>query len=148
MRLTSRLGGKLAVPLLIFLVALGSAFGAFFVLPNPTPSAASDDRTPQGLMPLAQDDNLASWNPHVERLPRRGHRPGLDGQGLLRARRVAVRQRHARAVRVEREHVPGPPGLRVLGRRELETPCPDRRAPVDRPRALPGDLVPADGSEL
>src|SRR5438046_8803328 len=66
MRLTSRLGGKLAVPLLIFLVALGSAFGAFFVLPNPTPSAASDDRTPQGLMPLAQDDNLASWNPHVE----------------------------------------------------------------------------------
>src|SRR5439155_26746134 len=66
MRLTSRLAGKLAVPLLIFLVALGSAFGAFFALPNTTPSAASDDRTPEDLMPLAQDDSLASWNPHIE----------------------------------------------------------------------------------
>src|SRR5438132_409393 len=66
MRLTSRLSGKLAVPLLIFLVALGSAFGAFFALPNSAPSSASDDRTPEDLMPLAQDDNLASWNPHVE----------------------------------------------------------------------------------
>src|SRR5436309_1682736 len=65
-RLTSRLGGGLAVPLLIFLVALGSAFGAFFALPNPAPSSAPDDRTPGDLMPLAQDDNLASWNPHVE----------------------------------------------------------------------------------
>src|SRR5207247_96423 len=66
MRLTSQLGGKLAVPLLIFLVALGSAFGAFFALPNPAPSSTSDDRTPEDLMPLAQDDSLASWNPHVE----------------------------------------------------------------------------------
>src|SRR5205809_1163849 len=66
MRLTSRLGGKLAVPLLIFLVALGSAFGAFVALPNLAPSADSDDRTPNDLMPLAQDDSLASWNPHVE----------------------------------------------------------------------------------
>src|SRR5207244_10933371 len=65
-RLTSRLGGGLAVPLLIFLVALGSAFGAFFALPNPAPSSTSDDRTPEDLMPLAQDDNLASWNPNVE----------------------------------------------------------------------------------
>src|SRR5438876_5601230 len=65
-RLTSRLGGGLAVPLLIFLVTLGSAFGAFVVLPNHTPSAASDDQTPDDLMPLAQDDSLASWNPHVE----------------------------------------------------------------------------------
>src|SRR5436309_797196 len=65
-RLTSRLGGGLAVPLLIFLVVLGSAFGAFFALPNPAPSSAPDDRTPEDLMPLAQDDNLASWNPHVE----------------------------------------------------------------------------------
>src|SRR5438094_1571860 len=65
-RLTSRPGRGLAVPLLIFLVALGSAFGAFFALPNPAPSSAPDDRTPDDLMPLAQDDNLASWNPHVE----------------------------------------------------------------------------------
>src|SRR5438309_5332082 len=50
-RLTSRLGGGLAVPLLIFLVALGSTFGAFFVLPNLTPSSAPDDRTPEDLMP-------------------------------------------------------------------------------------------------
>src|SRR5206468_8195070 len=39
---------------------------SFFALPNPAPSSASDDRTPEDLMPLAQDDNLASWNPHVE----------------------------------------------------------------------------------
>src|SRR5947207_15483045 len=77
MRLTSRLGGKLAVPLLIFLVALGSAFGAFFALPNPAPSATSDDRTPGDLMPLAQDDNLASWNPHVECGPVRATIPHL-----------------------------------------------------------------------
>src|SRR6266705_3855831 len=61
-----RAGSVLAAPLLVFLVALGSAFGAFFWSPNPVASPASDGRTPADLMPLAQDDSLASWNPHVE----------------------------------------------------------------------------------